>query len=226
MAITNETYRAQYNGTGTKTSFDYTWLIYAKDELEVVKRDASGSESVLVEGSDYTVTGVADDSGGTVELTSAPASGETLVIVRNSPLTQLTELVESGKFPSDTIEKMVDRAIMLIQQLQEQLDRTIKLNVTDTVTTGTFPSPEADKLLGWNSAATAIENKDDASASASAAATSASEAAASAASINLPSITASDEDASLEVKSDGSGYDLIPFKERVIRAEIYNYLFI
>jgi hypothetical protein len=71
----------------------------------------------------------------------------------------------------------------MIQQLKEVVDRSVVLNATET-TGATFPSASANALIGWNSGATALENKTmmdaNAQAAAEAAAASAEEDAATA----------------------------------------------
>ena len=62
-----------------------------------------------------------------------PSIGEPLpatykvVLVRRTPISQTTEL--ANKWPYNHIEDMTDKIILILQELKEQLDRTLQINV-------------------------------------------------------------------------------------------------
>jgi hypothetical protein len=66
-------------------------------------------------------------------------------------------MADNESTPADTYEEGYDRAIMICQQLQEQLDRAL-LQVSTISAALTLPSPVALNLLGWNASATALVN--------------------------------------------------------------------
>jgi hypothetical protein len=74
------------------------------------------------------VSGVGVEEGGDVTLTSALSSSYKLVITRVLPFTQAVDYVENDPFPAETHEEALDRAAMRDQQLQEQLDRCVKVD--------------------------------------------------------------------------------------------------
>lgn len=84
----------------------------------------------LAAGTQYTLVGAGTQSGGT--LTSAYASGVlagggyTLRIQRMLSIVQETDLRNQGKYLAETQETALDRAAMIDQQQQEQIDRSIK----------------------------------------------------------------------------------------------------
>jgi hypothetical protein len=94
-----------------------------------VIREQDGVETVLVLGSDYTVSG-AGASAGAVTLVAALPVGQTLTVVRNVPATQDADYVVGDAFPAESHEEALDKLTMLTQQLQEQVDRAAKLPVT------------------------------------------------------------------------------------------------
>jgi len=160
MTVPSAANKVSYAGDGSTTAFSVPFLFLANADITAILRDANDVETTWVEGTDYTLTGAGDPSGGTLTATTAPASGETLVIKRVVPLTQGTDYPEGGKFPAQAHEDALDRGTMADQQLQEQIDRAITVKATSAQTGLTVPDPSALKHLRWNSAADALENAD------------------------------------------------------------------
>lgn len=101
-----------YNGNGATTTFRYDFRIILDGHLLVVLTDADGVSTTLTLNVDYTVSGVGDEEGGSIEAISAPATGETITILRNLPFTQDTDLENQGAFQAQTIEDALDLAVM------------------------------------------------------------------------------------------------------------------
>lgn len=148
--VTSETTRISYAGNGSNTVFAYPFKIYADADLLVIIEDADGDETVQTLTTHYTVSGAGNDSGGNVTMTTAPASGETLTIMRDRALKQETDYVQGGPFLADSHEDALDELTILVQQLQEQLDRAIKVNRSSTLTDIEIEDPGAGEYLRWN----------------------------------------------------------------------------
>ena len=58
--------------------------------------------------------------------------GQTFTIVREMAITQGVSLPNTGKLPTLSLEKQLDRQIMICQQLKEAQTRTVKLPITST----------------------------------------------------------------------------------------------
>ncbi|MDO5895504.1 hypothetical protein [Agrobacterium sp. Azo12] len=126
MTIPSEVNRSgPYNGNGVTTAFEYQFKIYEPEHLRVILIDTDGGETVLNHQHDFTVTGVADDSGGNALLNVAPVSGQKIVLLRGVPFTQDTDLENQGAYYAETVEVRMDLLTMQIQQLKEQTDRSI-----------------------------------------------------------------------------------------------------
>lgn len=159
--VSSETNRWSYDLDGVEDTYDYTTKIFESSDLTVSVYDNSAeSTTTLTETTDYTVTGAGDDDGGTVVLVSPESytSDDDLIIRIVLPLTQTTDLVENNPFLAETLEEVFDRAALRDLQLQEQLNRALLRDITQTSSI-TFPVAEANQILGWNSGATGIENK-------------------------------------------------------------------
>jgi hypothetical protein len=158
--ISTETFRSSYVGNGATTAFATGFKFLANAHVIVVSRvTASGAETTQVEGTDYTLTGVGLDAGGTVTMTVAPASTVTLVIYRDTPLTQTTDLPIGGPFPSTTVEEAFDLGVMRAQEVAGDTAKALHYPVTDaTSITSVLPNSatRASKFLGFDSAGAPI----------------------------------------------------------------------
>jgi len=160
MTIATTTSRTETAGDDIVTEFTFPYLFFADDDLTViVVTDADGSEATQTLNTDYTVAGAGVAAGGTVTMTTAPATGETLVILRQEQFTQGLDLVENDPFPSDQVEEALDKLTMLCQQLNTEVSRSAKLADGDTSGASvTLPTPTADQFLVWSSDGLSIVN--------------------------------------------------------------------
>ena len=156
MTISSVTVKNSYSGNGSTTAFNYTFKIFADSDLQVIIRSSTGIETVKTITTHYTVAGAGDANGGSVTFTSGniPASGETVVLRRAVPQTQAIDYIANDPFPAESHEEGLDRAMMTLQQVQEELDRSIKLSRTNTMTSTEFTNSATDragKVLGFDS---------------------------------------------------------------------------
>ena len=156
MTISSTTLRNSYSGNGSTTAFAYSYPINTTSEITVIERSATGVETVKSEGTGSTNYGIADNgaAGGTVTMVTAPAAGTTLIILRNTELTQETDYVANDPFPAETHEDALDKLQMQNQELQEELDRSLKISRTNTMTSTEFTtsaSDRASKVLAFDS---------------------------------------------------------------------------
>ena len=169
MTVSTTTTKNSYSGNGTLHSFAYGFKIFADADLSVVVRNAAGAETTKTLNTHYIVTNAGTDTGGNVLFkfntgTSSdahhstsdfrPASGETVVISRALTLTQGTDYVANDPFPANSHENALDRLTMIQQQQQEELDRTIKASVTNTISGAEFTtsaSDRANKVMSFDS---------------------------------------------------------------------------
>ena len=156
MTVSSTTVKNSYSGNGSTTQFAYGFKIFADSDLIVIIRSAAGTETVKTLTTHYTVAGAGDASGGSITFTSGntPASGETVVIIREVPQTQAIDYIANDPFPAESHEEGLDRATMTTQQVQEELNRSIKLSRTNTMTSTEFTvgaTDRANKILAFDS---------------------------------------------------------------------------
>ena len=155
MTISSTTVKNSYNGDGSTTTFSYTFKIFANSDLQVIIRSSTGTETVKTLTTHYTVTGAGSASGGSVIFTAGniPASGETVVLRRAVPQTQAIDYIANDPFPAESHEEGLDRAMMTLQQVQEEVTRSIKLSRTNTMTSTEFTvgsTDRANKILAFD----------------------------------------------------------------------------
>jgi DNA polymerase III gamma/tau subunit len=156
MTVSTTIIKNSHNGNGSTTTFAYSFKIFADSDLVVIIRSSTGTETTKTLTTHYTVTGAGSASGGTVVFTTGniPASGETVVIRRNVPQTQVIDYIANDPFPAETHEEGLDRNTMIAQQVSEATDRSIKLSRTNTMTSTEFTvgaTDRASKVLGFDS---------------------------------------------------------------------------
>ena len=132
MTITAQTSKTgPYNGNGTTTVFSYIFEVQDEAHLVVTLADATGVETVQVLNTDYTVSGVGNPNGGQITMSTAPASGYTLTISRNIPITQEVDLENRRSVAPEVLEDAYDKLTQIAQDLSEQVGRAIKISVTE-----------------------------------------------------------------------------------------------
>ena len=155
MTVSTTTNRASYSGNGSTTAFAYGFKIFADADLTVIIRASTGAETTKTLSTHYNVSGAGNASGGNVTFTSGnvPASGETVVILRELTLTQGTDYVANDPFPAESHEDALDRLTMITQQLDEAVGRSLKVSSTNVIATSEFTTSATDranKLLSFD----------------------------------------------------------------------------
>jgi hypothetical protein len=160
MTISNQDARTgPYSGNGATTSFAYDFKVIDEDHLVVTLKNSSNVETVQTITTNYTVTGVGANGGGTVEMVVAPASGETLTISRAVPLTQEVDLANRGGVQPEVLETAYDKLTQSVQDQAELFGRIPRFPVSSSLTDIELPlTLTANAVLTVNSAGTAFTN--------------------------------------------------------------------
>mgnify|MGYP003111012244 CR=1 FL=1 len=142
----NSTTRKTNNlaGNGNTHTYPFSFKVFADTEIVVKKLEVSTSiETTLTLGlnNDYVVTLSQDQNGnpgGSITLKQGGnnfnlPSGFQLVITSAVQPLQGTDLTNQGGFYPEVINDALDKAIILHQQQQEKLDRSISFSLTNTI---------------------------------------------------------------------------------------------
>lgn len=152
MTVATTGNKFSYSGDDATTAFAFSKFFYEDADLRVILRDASDVETVQTIVTHYSVTGAGVGGGGTVTMVTPPATGETLVIVRRTVQHQETDYVTNGGFSALSHEDALDKLTLIVQDLEERVDRALKLRETTSTAEQTLPEPEDTKVIGWDGA--------------------------------------------------------------------------
>ena len=126
MALSDTVTKVVYAPDGAQVRFDIPFPLFDARDVECIAVDAAGAESPITA---FSVVGMQSESGPAVVFDAPPAAGVTLVIRRYTRQVHETTYPEGGKFPSRVVELDFDRIVAMIQELNEVVDRSLKVNV-------------------------------------------------------------------------------------------------
>lgn len=136
MAVDDLSRRVLYVGDGSTTEFAFNFVVFVTTDVAVYTQDEEG-EDQLISPSNYTVTlneNQDTNPGGVVVFNSAPADEEVIAVVSAVPETQPMVLTTYDGFDPEVLNKSADRAVSLIQQLSDDVSRSIRLPRTSQKT--------------------------------------------------------------------------------------------
>jgi len=147
MTISTTIIKNSYSGDGSQDTFAYSFQISTTADMQVIIRSAVGGETIKTLTTHYTVTGAGTASGGNVVFESShiPTATETVILRRSTAFTQALDLVENDPFTADSVESAFDKNLALIQELQEQANRSLKISRTNTMTSTEFTNSATDR---------------------------------------------------------------------------------
>jgi len=146
MTVTANSYTPlTYNGNGSTTVFSVTYQFY---DLLVTHIDSSGSETVWVENTDFTVTGGAGSTG-SITATTAPASGEQLRIERDTDKAQGEDYDLDNEVLENSLQSSVDKLAMIMQELVYDNNRRPAISVSNYTSPVEFPAASTGSVLSW-----------------------------------------------------------------------------
>jgi hypothetical protein len=196
IPITATERKAQFTGNTGLGPFAFTFNILTNSDIRVIK-----NSTVLTLTSEYTVTTNVDGTG-SVTLTgsgngTALVSADILTIIGNRQLARTSDYVQGGNLFAEALNEDLDSIVIMMQQLDEKVSRTMRIDAGDIGENLLLPSKASrlNRVLQFNAStgdpeagptaadvANAQTNATNAAASASAAASSASAASGSASS--------------------------------------------
>jgi hypothetical protein len=117
------------------TALAFSFKVFTAADLQVIRLNTTtGVETPLILNSDYTVTlnGNQNTSpGGTVTVVVAASATSTVTITSNIANLQPTDLTNQGGFYPEVITDSLDRATIQIQQMFEDVGRSLKGPISD-----------------------------------------------------------------------------------------------
>lgn len=162
--LSTTTNRISYAGDGVTTSFSFPYKFLQSSDILVISHDNTTKvNTTKTITTHYTVAGMGVEAGGTVTMLTAPASGTTLVLVRNTSLVQDLDLPDYGSFSPSSVETKLDYLFMALQRAKDRLDRAMLLpdGFTESFDPTLPIAATASKVLAVKSDASAFELVDN-----------------------------------------------------------------
>lgn len=134
MTVESTITKQIYEGNGSTTIFPVPFKYSRTDNVKLVYADAAGFESAITSNYAFTVATNGDTSV-IYPVTGIPVPmGARLTVYRDTPQTQIVDLIYGGAFNPDVLEQDVfDRIVMMIQELQEAVNRSVKTPFTSDI---------------------------------------------------------------------------------------------
>ena len=158
MTVSANLNKVKFDGDDSTTAFALgaNFIFFDSSELKVyIVDETTEVQTLKTITTDYTVSG-GSGATGTVTMVVAPTSDEQLLVLRVMPLTQTADLINNDTQDSEVVETMVDKNCLGLQQLDEELFRSLKIPSAET-TEMEIPSAtnRRGKILGFDDDATA-----------------------------------------------------------------------
>lgn len=139
MTVSSSTSKARYEGNGSTDTFAFSGRIFSSQDLavEIITRATDDLVETLTLTTDYTVT-INSSESSSVQVTNAlkiPTSTQDIQIRRVLEPTQDTRLPTGTPFPSSKVEGALDKLTASMQDVTEELSRSIKVPANFSVTT-------------------------------------------------------------------------------------------
>ena len=130
MTVSMQITKRIYQGNGITRKWDVDFPLLSAADLRIYVTSPQGAEEEIssdfsVDLLTHTLTYPTDESG-----KAALADGWKLTAVRATPLTQEIDLLHQGELDAEVLEEGYDKLTLLVQELEEKVDRSIKYPVS------------------------------------------------------------------------------------------------
>jgi hypothetical protein len=135
-----------HTANGVSDTFAYDFLLLLKTDLTVIVGSTTLGQS------DFSITGLREDSGGTITILAGPPTAGTLVqLLRQLPLEREIDYQTSGDFRAPTVNDDFDRIWMALQDAGRDSRNALKYPFLESID-GTLPAAGFRKgmLLGFD----------------------------------------------------------------------------
>ena len=143
MTVPAQTPYNRYTANGATTVFAYTFRVENEEDLGVFINDVATTTG-------FTVSGLGDNSGGSVTFTIPPNDQDEVFLVRDMPYNRENDYQKSGDFRADTVNDDFDRLWLAIQQINGNTQGSFlfRQNPVDP-TFNILPTPQQGYGLTW-----------------------------------------------------------------------------
>lgn len=157
IAINDVPRKAQYSGNTGLGPFQFTFNVMNEVDIAVYK-----NSTALDLATDYSVS-INLDGTGSITLSgtgngTAVVSADVITIVGDMALERVTDFTPGGDFQTAAVNEQLDSMVIMLQQLDEKIARSIQGPVHDTITGFTMPTDRKGKVLAFHATTGAAIN--------------------------------------------------------------------
>lgn len=148
----NDRRAGPYTATASQTVFSYDFPVYDEGDL-TVSRVRSGTQTTLTLTTDYTVTGVGEEAGGTIVLVTGATVGDSITITGDTPLERTAYFQDGGDFTAEALNQDFNRLTMMMQERADPSSANVLLYTADDFSAGNQPTAalRASTVIGYDS---------------------------------------------------------------------------
>jgi hypothetical protein len=151
IQIDDVTPRIAYTATSGQTEFAIPFAFFEDADIKVYQNDTLKTLTTH-----YAVAGegASDLATRKVILVTGATVGDSIVIVRDIAIERVTDFPDTGPFEVSSLNTALDRIIAILQQEQDKITRTLRLNDSDVTSNVTIPAAatRASKFLAFDAA--------------------------------------------------------------------------
>lgn len=163
MTVVNHDARNQYVATNGQTIFNYTFEIAAAADIKLYQRAAGSTPNDTLDLktylTDYTLTGVGGNNGGTVVLVSGATTGDIITLQGNAPADRDTAFTPGGVIQAQNLNLEFDNGVLIYQTILAILNNLVPRYPESAVVQAfetILPNLTANKVWQMNDTGTAI----------------------------------------------------------------------
>jgi hypothetical protein len=151
MEIHDTPNRVAATAAAGQTVFTFNFLIFDPADIAVtVDGIAATLASPALNASQYSVTILEDDEGGSITFGAGLTLGDAVIIQRDVPLERLSEFATNGPLSIKALNEQFNRALIYAQDTKTAVDGTLRFPTGETVPPLPDAVSRAGKFLGFD----------------------------------------------------------------------------
>lgn len=155
--VPQDSRQRRFEMTGGETVLPVTFPFFAAADL-LLLRQRDGITAALVLGTDYTVSGAGNPSGGAATLTVPALAGDLVVVISAQPDARTSGWTDGQALTAAALNAEFARKWIGMQQMRRDLDRSVRLPATDPPGGLELPgaTDRAGRFLGFDGSGDAV----------------------------------------------------------------------